>query len=129
MAKILLVDDDRHTRTLLFEFLQHAGHEVIFAQDGAFGVSMSELERPDLILLDLMMPVMDGPQALNVLKSKPELADIPVVVISANNSVRLKQEVLDAGAIAFFDKPIELKALLTSIEGTLTFRSKTARRA
>ena len=128
MAKILLIDDDASTRRLIDDFLVYYGHEVIFAQDGAFGVSMSEIEYPDLILLDIMMPVMSGSEALSVIKRKPGLADIPVVVISANDDPKLKQEMLDAGVVAYFDKPFDLTELLNCIEGTLTFRPKSAGR-
>ncbi|MCR4379110.1 MAG: response regulator [Rhodospirillales bacterium] len=129
MAKILLIDDDASTRKLIDEFMRYHDHEVIFAQDGAFGVSMTELEYPDIILLDIMMPVMSGTEALGILKRKPGLANIPVVVVSANDSPKLKRQMLDAGVVAFFDKPFDLTELLACIEGTLTFRPKSTPRS
>lgn len=129
MSKILLIDDDANTRKLIDDFMRYHGHEVIFAQDGAFGVSMSELEYPDLILLDVMMPVMDGPQALRILKRKPGLASIPVVVISANDNPQLIQQMLDAGVVAYFTKPLDLIELLVCVQGTLTFRPKLTSKA
>lgn len=97
MAKILLIDDDPQMRKLVSEFLAHHDHEVIIAQDGAFGVSMSVIEYPDLIILDMMMPVMSGAEALGLLKSEPGMSAIPVLVCSANDDPVLKQEMLDAG--------------------------------
>jgi len=126
MAKILLIDDDPQMRKLVSEFLTHHGHEVIIAQDGAFGVSMTVIEYPDLIILDMMMPVMSGPEALELLKSEPGMAGIPVLVCSANDDPVLKQEMLDAGVVAYIDKPVVLPELLTAIEGTLRFRPKPA---
>jgi len=124
MAKILLIDDDPQMRKLISDFMGHCGHEVLIAQDGAFGVSMSALEYPDIIILDMMMPVMSGPEALDVLKAEPGLAGIPVVVVSANDNPDLQQQMLDAGVVAYLTKPIELQELLTCIQGTLTFRPK-----
>lgn len=124
MAKVLLIDDDHKMRMLVSEFLSHHGHEVIIAQDGAFGVSMSALEYPDLIILDMMMPVMSGPEALDLLKREPGLAGIPVVVASAIDDPEMKQQMLDAGVVAYLDKPIDLQALLSCVDGTLRFRSK-----
>ena len=124
MAKILLIDDDEQMRKLISDFMDHQGHEVVIAPDGAFGVSMSALEYPDLILLDMMMPVMSGPEALDLLKREPGLAGIPVVVVSANDDPDLKQQMLDAGVVTYLTKPIDLKELLSCIEGTLTFRPK-----
>lgn len=124
MAKILLIDDDPQMRKLISEFMGLNGHEVLIAQDGAFGVSMSALELPDLILLDMMMPVMSGPEALDILKSEPGLKGIPVVVVSANDNQKLKQQMLDAGVVAYLSKPVDLQALLRCIQGTLTFRPK-----
>lgn len=124
MAKVLLIDDDPLMRRLISEFLTHHGHEVLFAQDGAFGVSLSALEFPDLIILDMMMPVMNGEEALTTLKEEPSLAGIPVLAVSANPDPALMQRILDAGAVAYITKPVDLEKLLASVEGTLTFRRK-----
>lgn len=126
MAKILLIDDDAQTRKLISDFMGRQGHEVLIASDGAFGVSMSTLEHPDIILLDMMMPVMSGPGTLELLKREPRLADIPVVMISANDDPDLQQQMMDAGVVAYLVKPLDLVELLSCIEGTLTFRSKPA---
>ena len=80
MAKILLIDDDPKMRMLVSEFMGHNGHEVIIAQDGAFGVSMSALEYPDLIILDMMMPVMRGPEAFSLEEHTFELQSHLVLV-------------------------------------------------
>ena len=124
MAKILLVDGDPQMRKLISEFLEHHGHEVIIAQDGAFGVSMSVIEHPDLIILDMMTPGMSGAEALDLIKSEPGMSGIPVLVCSANDEPVLKQEMLGAGVVAFMDKPLNLPELLNTVEGTLRFRPK-----
>lgn len=124
MAKILLVDGDPQMRKLISEFLEHHGHEVIIAQDGAFGVSMSVIEHPDLIILDMMTPVMSGAEALGLIKSEPGMSSIPVLVCNANDEPVLKQEMLGAGVVAFIDKPLNLPELLNAVEGTLRFRPK-----
>ena len=124
MAKILLIDDDAQMRKLITEFMSLKGHEVIPAKDGAFGVSMSALELPDIILLDMMMPVMDGPQALDMLKREPGLNGIPVVAVSANSDPDFMEQVKNAGAVAYLTKPVDLTELLQCLEGTLTFRAK-----
>ena len=124
MAKILLIDDDPQMRKLIMDFMGQQGHEVIIAQDGAFGVSMTALEYPDIILLDMMMPVMSGPEALDMLKREPGLSGIPVVVVSANDDPDLKQQMLNAGVVAYINKPVDLTALLSCVEGTLRFRAK-----
>lgn len=124
MAKMLLVDGDPQMRKLISEFLEHHGHEVIIAQDGAFGVSMSVIEHPDLIILDMMTPVMSGAEALGLIKSEPGMSGIPVLVCNANDEPVLKQEMLGAGVVAFIDKPLNLPELLNAVEGTLRFRPK-----
>jgi len=124
MAKILLIDDDPQMRKLISDFMSHQGHEVIIAQDGAFGVSMTALEYPDIILLDMMMPVMSGPEALDMIKREPGLSGIPVVVVSANDDPDLQQQMFNAGIAAYIQKPVDLPALLSCVEGTLTFRPK-----
>ena len=124
MAKILLIDDDPRMRKIVSDFMAHNGHEVIIAQDGAFGVSMSAIEQPDIIILDMMMPVMSGAEALGLLKQEPKLSGIPVLVCSANDDPVLRRETLEAGVVAYLLKPIDLPELLRSIEGTLRFRPK-----
>ena len=124
MAKILLIDDDARMRKLITDFMSTHGHEVLIAPDGAFGVSMSALEHPDLILLDMMMPVISGAEALDLLKREPGLAGIPVVVVSANHDPNLKRQMFDAGVVAYLDKPVDLQELLACVQGTLTFRPK-----
>ena len=124
MAKILLIDDDPQMQLLITDYMGGHGHEVVVAPDGAMGLSTSVMEYPDIIILDMMMPVMDGPKALEFLKREPGLAGIPVVVVSANDDTELKQNMLDGGVVAYLGKPVNLPELLSCIEGTLRFRPK-----
>lgn len=125
MPKILLIDDDPRTRKLISDNLEQSGHEVLFAQDGAFGVSMSTLEIPDVIILDVMMPIMTGPETLRALKADPDMKNIPVIVLTALEDFELEESMLAQGAVAYFTKPVNLQELINCIEGTLTFRRRT----
>lgn len=124
MPKILLIEDDPRMRKFVRDTLMAHGHEVLLAQDGAFGVSMSTLERPDAIILDIMMPVMDGVEALHLLKSEPSLRDIPVVILTALEDQDIEAQARALGAAAFLKKPVDMKQLMTCIEGVLGVPSR-----
>lgn len=110
--RILVVEDDADIRTTLMEVLEDAGFVVHGASDGR--MALAHLEHaaalPDLILLDLLMPVLDGAGFRAAQRSQPRLADIPVVIVSANDQVREAAERL--GVQSFLSKPIALKDLL-----------------
>src|SRR5687768_12667249 len=80
----LVVDDNRDSRAILRDLLTHAGYQLIEAHDGAAGVAMAEAHHPDIILMDIHLPVMDGCEATRRLKTDPALRDIPVIAISAD---------------------------------------------
>jgi CheY-like chemotaxis protein len=82
MARILVVDDETIVRQLFAKVLQNAGHDVALAANGREALSHMETRRPDLVLLDLVMPVMDGMAFLRVLRRRPEWKDVPVIVVS-----------------------------------------------
>lgn len=123
MTKILLVDDSKFLRMAIERALAHAGYEVITAVDGTGALEAAQKERPDLILLDMLLPKMAGPDVLRALKSDPATSGIAVVVftgLSQKNAARLQQD----GACAFLEKS-ELglekgcDALLCALEGIL----------
>ena len=116
MPKILLVEDDPRMRKMVRDNLVALGHEVLLAQDGAFGISMSALEKPDAIILDIMMPIMDGVEALHMLKNEPNLRDIPVVVLTALDDPNIETETLELGAAAYLTKPIDIQRLMACVE-------------
>ena len=116
--RILLVDDDPDIRLLAGLELRKDGHDVAEAADGEEAVYRAATERPDVIVLDLMMPRRDGYSVLEELQIVPETEDIPVIVLSVRNSERDKVQVLDAGADDYVTKPFGLEELLARIRAT-----------
>jgi DNA-binding response OmpR family regulator len=118
--KILLVDDDPQIHDLYKLRLSGAGFTVLEAWNGKEGIEMAKKEKPDFILLDVLMPVMDGPRALLEIKEDPELKAIPVLILTGLEDrpidVRVAKEV---GAVDFINKSVEFKELLSRIKGTL----------
>lgn len=105
MARILVVDDEPHIRKLVAFALEKRGHEVLQAQDGPDGIASARQESPDLILMDVMMPMMTGLEAVEQLKSRPETAGIPVVMLSAKSQEYEQSEGLERGAVKYVCKP------------------------
>lgn len=89
MLRVLIVEDEKPIRELLNDFLSDEGYDTLMAENGQRGVEMARAERPDLVLMDLMLPLLDGFAAMRALKEFPETRDIPVVVMSANSMLLL----------------------------------------
>ncbi|MGA9253637.1 MAG: response regulator [Roseobacter sp.] len=115
MALILIVEDNDMNLDMLSRRLQRKGYEVVAARDGKDGVEQARLVKPDLILMDMSLPVMDGWEATRTLKADPEVAGVPVVALTAHAMASDKQKALDAGCDDFYTKPIELPGLLAII--------------
>ena len=115
MAKILIVEDNEMNRDMLSRRLERKGFTVVMAEDGQKGVEMSISESPDLILMDLSLPVMDGWQATTTIKSDDLTKNIPVIVLTAHAMAGDREKALDAGADEYDTKPIEFKRLLGKI--------------
>jgi CheY-like chemotaxis protein len=113
MATILVVDDDPDVRTLLEAYLQTAGYEVVTASNGQDALRRLSDAQPSLILLDLMMPVMDGEEFLRHQKRQPAVRDIPVVCLSARHDA--KQAASRMGLADCLGKPFDLDAVLTAV--------------
>ena len=109
--KILLADDEEDVKSILKMFLKSKGYEVCTAFDGLDAIDQTKKEKPDLILLDIMMPEMDGFEVCKKLKSDPETADIPVIMVSAASHAESVQKGLDAGASDYIVKPFEPEQL------------------
>lgn len=107
--KILVVDDNKHNRLLFGDILIFYGYEVVDAGDGAEGIRMAKEHKPDLILMDLHMPVMDGITAVKILKNDPETKDMKVVAVTAFAMQEDKERVMDAGFNGYISKPIDTK--------------------
>ena len=120
MAKILIVEDNEMNRDMLSRRLIRKGFDVIMAEDGQKGVDMSKSENPDLILMDLSLPIMDGWQATSTIKADPETNSIPIIVLTAHAMAGDREKALDAGADEYDTKPIEFKRLLGKIKDFLS---------
>ncbi len=119
MAKILLVEDNEMNRDMLSRRLKRKGYEVIIAVDGAEGVSMAIGEHPDLILMDMSLPVIDGWTATQQLKANPDTQSIPIIALTAHAMSGDKEKALEAGCDDYDTKPIELDRLLSKMENLL----------
>ncbi len=115
MAKILLVEDDEMNRDMLSRRLKRKGFEVIIAADGREGVAKASAESPDLILLDMSLPVMDGWEAARTIKADPETRDIPIIALTAHAMAGDREKALEAGCDEYDTKPVELPRLLGKI--------------
>ena len=119
MAKILLVEDNEMNRDMLTRRLQRRGHEVLVAGDGAEGVALARQERPDLILMDMTLPVLDGWEATRRVKADPTTRAIPVIALTAHAMSSDREQALAAGCDDFDTKPIELPRLIGKIDAML----------
>ena len=119
MPKILLVEDNEMNRDMLSRRLVKKGYEVVMAFDGGAGVEMAHKERPDLILMDMSLPVMDGWTATQELKKADDTKAIPVIALTAHAMASDRDKALAAGCDDYDTKPIELPRLLGKIEGLL----------
>jgi CheY-like chemotaxis protein len=120
MPKILLVEDNEMNRDMLSRRLARRGYEVVLAVDGQQGVVVAQAERPDLVLMDMSLPVLDGWDATRKLKETPETRGIPVIALTAHAMSTDRDRALEAGCDDFDTKPIDLARLLGKIEALLT---------
>ncbi|MGH8532438.1 MAG: response regulator [Gammaproteobacteria bacterium] len=119
MTKILLVEDNEMNRDMLGRRLQRRGYEVIIAVDGAEGLAMARRDGPDLILMDMSLPVIDGWEATRRLKAAPETQATPIIALTAHAMSGDREKAMEAGADDYDTKPIELDRLLGKIEALL----------
>jgi CheY-like chemotaxis protein len=119
MAKILLVEDNEMNRDMLSRRLERRGHSIVMAVDGQQGVDMASAEKPDLILLDMSLPVIDGWEAARRIKSDPGTKDIPLIALTAHAMAGDKEKALSAGCDDYDTKPVELPRLLAKIQALL----------
>lgn len=122
MPKLLLVEDNEMNRDMLSRRLERRGYVVVMAVDGAAGVAMAESEKPDLILMDMSLPVIDGWEATRTLKANPSTALIPIIALTAHAMASDEEKARDAGCDDFDTKPIELPRLLEKISQQLARR-------
>ena len=119
MPRILLVEDNEMNRDMLSRRLVRRGYDVLIAVDGEQGVAMAERETPDLILLDMSLPVVDGWEAARRLKVTPETRAIPIIALTAHAMSGDREKALAAGCDDFETKPVELPRLLEKIQALI----------
>jgi CheY-like chemotaxis protein len=119
MAKILYVEDHPGQRDLMAQMLQLSGFEVDVAEDGVQGVEKAKSWLPDLILMDLRMPRMDGFEAIEALKNDENTIHIPIIAISAWTSSDRKKQAFEAGANDYYTKPVDIPRLMATIRNHL----------
>jgi CheY-like chemotaxis protein len=119
MPKILLVEDNEMNRDMLLRRLNRNGFEVVIAVNGQEGVELAGSARPDLILMDMSLPVLDGWEATKLVKANPDTARIPVIALTAHAMVTDKEKAMAAGCDDFDTKPIDLPRLLEKINSLL----------
>lgn len=116
MARILLVEDDRIIQKIMQQRLKTAGHIVLLADDGIEGVALAQSEKPDLILMDMLLPQLNGWQATEQIKAE---LDIPIIALTGAASIEDKQKMLTAGCTDFVIKPVNFTELTTKINALL----------
>lgn len=114
-ARILCVEDNPQNMRLVRKILQHAGYEVLEAVNGISGVALTEQEVPDLILMDINLPDIDGLEATNRIKRQPELVHIPIVALTANAMYGDEERILASGCDGYLAKPVSKKQLLQTV--------------
>lgn len=123
MPKILYVEDNEDNVYMLSRRLTQQGFEVVVARDGEEGVAMAAAEAPDLVLMDLGLPVLDGWEATRQLKSAPATRTIPIIALTAHAMAGDQERARESGADDFDTKPVELPRLLEKIEALLARRA------
>ena len=119
MARILLVEDNEMNRDMLSRRLLRRNYEVLIAEDGAKGIEMAREHKPDLILMDMSLPITDGWEATRILKADEGTRAIPVIALTAHAMRGDRQKALDAGCDDYDTKPVDLKRLLAKIASLL----------
>ncbi len=117
MSTILLIEDNELNRDMLKRRLTHRGYQVMLAANGRQGIEMARSSLPDLVLMDLSLPEIDGWQAARILKNGEDTRHIPLVALTAHAMMGDREKALEAGCDGYATKPVDLPALLGMIEG------------
>jgi CheY-like chemotaxis protein len=119
MAKVLLVEDNEMNRDMLSRRLTRKGYDVVIAMDGADGIALAGAETPDLVLMDMSLPVVDGWEATRRLKADPHTQGIPVIALTAHAMAADEEKARAAGCDDYDTKPIEMPRLIEKMERLL----------
>jgi two-component system, cell cycle response regulator DivK len=125
MPKILIVEDNEENRDALSRRLQRRGFEIVMAADGKAGVAMAQTEKPDLVLMDMNMPELDGWEATRQIRAAPETQTLPVIALTAHAMSGDRDRALEAGCADYHTKPVDFPKLLTQIEALLLNKNNT----
>jgi two-component system cell cycle response regulator DivK len=126
MAKLLLVEDNEMNRDMLSRRLIRRGYQVAIAVDGAQGVAMAQSEKPDLVVMDLSLPVLDGWEATRRIKAGADTKHLPVIGLTAHAMAGDREKALEAGCNDYDTKPIDFERLIGKIESLLPNGAKTS---
>ena len=124
MAKILVIEDNEWSRDMLARRLSRRGFDVIVAADGRRGIALAQTQAPDLIVMDMSLPEIDGWEATRRLKSDPATKAISIVALTAHAMASDRQKAMDAGCDDYHTKPVDFENLVRSIDGFLEARHK-----
>ena len=119
MATILIIDDDADMRRLISVFLTKVGFDVFEAVDGKEGVGKAVMDPPDLIILDINMPVMDGTKVMKVLRQSPVTAGVPVLALSGISQSDMRDEMHQLGCHSYVTKPVDMERLAKKVQEIL----------
>jgi CheY-like chemotaxis protein len=119
MLKILLVEDNDMNRDMIAQYLGHYGFEVITAREGSAAVELARTAAPDLILMDISLPVLDGLEATRQIKAEPETKHIPVIALTAHAMASDRQKSMEAGCDDYEPKPIDFRRLMDKMRALL----------
>lgn len=122
--KILMIEDNPQNRYLATYLLEHAGFEVVSAEDGKSGMELVKSAQPDLILLDIQLPDIDGYQIATALRGRAELAGTPIVALSSFAMTGDRERALDAGCTGYIEKPIDPDSFVQQIKELLNATAK-----
>ena len=120
MTRVLIVEDNEMNRDMLSRRLQRKGYEIDIAVDGQAGVEAARANRPDIVLMDMSLPIMDGWEATRQLKADADTQSIPVIALTAHAMEGDLQKALEAGCDDYDTKPVNLKSLLEKMENLLS---------
>lgn len=119
MPKVMLVEDNEMNRDMLSRRLERKGFDVVFALDGQAAVELADSERPDLILMDMSLPIMDGWEATRQIKAKAELSHIPIIALTAHAMSGDREKALQAGCEEYDTKPVDFPRLIEKMNALL----------
>src|SRR5215510_2070775 len=118
--RILIAEDFEENRVALKLILKHTGFDVIESQDGQQAIEAVRREKPDLVLMDITLPVIDGLQATREIRNDEKFERLPIIIISAHDDDEVRRQADEAGASGYISKPVEIEELKKLIEGCLT---------